>query len=334
MVKQRVLSGIQPSGDLTIGNYLGAIKQWVEEQSHYDSYFCVVDLHALTVPQDPLVLQQKIREVAALYIACGIDPKQAAIFVQSQVSAHSELAWLLTCFAPIGWLNRMTQFKDKSAKQDNQESISAGLLNYPTLMAADILLYHAAQVPVGDDQRQHLEYTRDLAQRFNHIYGDIFTIPDAMIPKEGARIMGLDTPNMKMSKSEASDYHAIYLLDPPNRIKKKLMRAVTDNFMEIRFSDEPERAGVNNLLTIYQGFTGSNRSDIENEFAGRGYGDLKKAVVEVVTDSLAPIQARYAEITGESGELDMILQDGKERAEAVANATLRDVQNAVGLIRA
>ena len=203
--KKRVFSGIQPSGNLTIGNYLGALRQWVIEQHTYDSFFCIVDLHALTMPENlnPEILKQKTREVAALYIASGIDPEQATIFIQSQVAAHSELAWILTCLAPLGWLNRMTQFKDKSAKQ-SQESIGAGLLNYPTLMAADILLYQTHVVPVGDDQRQHLEFTRDLAQRFNHLYGETFTIPEVMIPKEGARIMGLDTPNAKMSKSEAS----------------------------------------------------------------------------------------------------------------------------------
>jgi len=217
--KQRVLSGIQPSGDLTIGNYLGALKQWVAEQHVYDSFFCVVDLHAITVQQNPELLRQKTREVAALYIASGIDPEISTIFVQSHIPAHAELAWMLTCLAPLGWLNRMTQFKDKSAKQE-QESIGAGLLNYPSLMAADILLYQANAVPVGDDQRQHLEFTRDLAQRFNHLYGETFTIPEVMIPKAGARVMGLDNPTAKMSKSDPSEYHAIFLLDSASRVKR------------------------------------------------------------------------------------------------------------------
>lgn len=327
--RKRVLSGIQPSGNLTIGNYLGALKQWVAEQHVFDSFFCVVDLHAITVPQGPEILRQKTREVAALYIASGIDPSIATVFVQSHVHAHAELAWLLTCMAPLGWLNRMTQFKDKSAKQA-QDSIGAGLLNYPSLMAADILLYHADAVPVGDDQRQHLEFTRDLAQRFNHQYGDTFTIPEAMIPKAGARVMGLDNPSAKMSKSEDSEYHAIYLLDDPSAVKKKLMRSVTDSHKEIRFSDEPERAGINNLLTIYQAITGDSKEVIENYFADKGYGDLKKAVVEQVNGFLSPLQATYRELMTEQGYLDEVLKQGREKAEAVANPTLKEVKDKMG----
>ena len=259
--RKRILSGIQPSGSLTLGNYLGALRQWVDEQHTFESYFCVVDLHAITVQQDPVQLRAKTREVAALYLAAGLNPELVIIFVQSHVSAHAELAWILTCLAPLGWLNRMTQFKDKTAKHQ-QDSITAGLLNYPTLMAADILLYQAHYVPVGDDQRQHLEYTRDLAQRFNSIYGEIFTIPEVMIPKAGARIMGLDNPLTKMSKSESSDYHAIYLLDKPDRVKKTIMRSVTDSFNEIRFSDQTDRAGVNNLLTIYQSLTNETKENL------------------------------------------------------------------------
>lgn len=329
--KKRVFSGIQPSGNLTIGNYLGALKQWVAEQGSYDSFFCIVNLHALTVPQEPEVLRQKTREVAALYIASGIDPDIATMFVQSHVPAHSEMAWLLTCLSPLGWLQRMTQFKDKSAKQQ-QDSVGAGLLNYPSLMAGDILLYQANAVPVGDDQRQHLEFTRDLAQRFNHLYGETFTIPETMNPKVGARIMGLDTPTAKMSKSEDSDYHAIYLLDPPNRVKKKIMRAVTDSFGEVKFSEDPERAGVNNLLTIYQAITNLSNDDIETEFAGKGYGDLKKAVVSAVTGLLEPLQARYNEIIGEGGYLDDILQAGAQKACTVANKTLADAKERMGLM--
>jgi tryptophanyl-tRNA synthetase len=330
--KKRVLSGIQPSGNLTIGNYLGALQQWVAEQDHYDSYFCVVDLHAITLPQDPEGLRAKTREVAALYIAAGIDPEKATVFVQSHVPAHSELAWILTCMSPLGWLNRMTQFKDKSAKQQ-QDSIGAGLLNYPILMAADILLYQAAAVPVGDDQRQHLEFTRDLAQRFNHQYGEVFTIPEAMIPKEGARIMGLDTPTQKMSKSEDSEYHAVYLRDPLNRIKKKLMRAQTDSHRDILFSDDPERAGINNLLTIYQAFNKQTREEIEAHFAGKGYGDLKKEVVEVVVGYLEPFQERFNQITKEGGYIDEVLAQGAERAGAVAEKTLADVSEKIGLLK-
>jgi tryptophanyl-tRNA synthetase len=329
--KKRVLSGIQPSGNLTIGNYLGALRQWVAEQDTYDCYYCVVDLHAITVQQDPKELRAKTREVAALYIASGLDPQKVTIFVQSHVRAHTELAWILTCLAPLGWLYRMTQFKDKSAKQ-SQDSVGAGLLNYPTLMAADILLYQAHAVPVGDDQRQHLEYTRDLAQRFNSMYGETFTLPEAMIPKEGARIMGLDNPLAKMSKSEASDYHAVYLLDQPSRVKKTIMRAVTDSFNEIRFSAEPERAGVNNLLTIYQALTNQSRSEIEQHFVGKGYGDLKRDVLEQVSQLLASLQARYQEIAHETDYLDRVLAEGAEKAAAVAEKTLKDVRERVGLL--
>jgi len=330
-LKKRVLSGVQPSGNLTIGNYLGALRQWVAEQDQYECYFCVVDLHALTMPQDPNQLRAKTREVAALYLAAGLDPGKVTIFVQSHVPAHSELAWILTCMTPLGWLNRMTQFKDKSAKQ-SQDSIGAGLLNYPILMAADILLYQAHAVPVGDDQRQHLELARDLSQRFNHLYGDTFTVPEAMIPTEGARIMGLDDPNAKMSKSEASDYHAVYLLDAPSRVRKKIMRAVTDSHSQIRFSDEPERAGVQNLLAIYQALTNESHAEIETQFAGKGYGDLKKAVVEQVNERLVPLQTRFEEIMSEDGYLDSVLAAGAEKANQVAEKTLKTVKDKVGLL--
>ncbi len=331
ITKKRVLSGIQPSGNLTIGNYLGALKQWVAEQETYECYFCVVDLHAITVQQDPVKLRAKTREVAALYIAAGLDPEKVTIFVQSHVSAHAELAWILTCLAPMGWLNRMTQFKDKAAKQQ-QDTISSGLLNYPTLMAADILLYQAHAVPVGDDQRQHLEYTRDLAQRFNHIYGDTFILPEVMIPKAGARIMGLDNPLSKMSKSEATDYHAIYLLDTPNKVKKTVMRAMTDSRGEIGFSDTSDRAGINNLLTIYQSLAQLSREQTESHFAGKGYGDLKKAVQEVVNTTLEPLQRRYSEIMDEQGYLDTILAQGANKARQMANQTLQQVKEKVGLL--
>lgn len=329
--KQRVLSGIQPSGNLTIGNYLGALKQWVAEQYVYDSFFCVVDLHAITVHQDPEVLRQKTREVAALYIASGIDPDVSTVFVQSHVPAHSELAWILTCLAPLGWLNRMTQFKDKSAKQ-SQESIGAGLLNYPALMAADILLYQANVVPVGDDQRQHLEFTRDLAQRFNHLYGEAFTIPEVMIPKAGARIMGLDNPASKMSKSEDSEHHAIFILDAPAQIKKKVMRSVTDSYREIKYSNDVERAGVNNLLTIYQAITNETQDEVELFFSNKGYGDLKKAVVEQVNATLTPLQQKYNELMDEHGYLDSVLKTGQEKATDIANTTLKQVKTMVGFL--
>lgn len=331
---KRVLSGIQPSGNPTIGNYIGAISQWVTYQDEFDAYYCVVDLHAITVPYDTQSLADKTREVAAWYIAAGLDPDRNVIFVQSHVKAHSELAWLLTCNAPLGWLYRMTQFKDKSAKQQ-EESISNGLLSYPVLMAADILLYQAELVPVGDDQRQHIEFTRDLVQRFNHLYGETFTIPDGMFPKAGARIMGLDDPLAKMSKSSDAAGHAVFLLDDPDDIRKKIMRAVTDSGRDILFSDDPEKAGVNNLLTIYQAFTGQSQEEIEAHFANaRGYGDLKKEVAEVVVESLRPIQERYRELTDDVRYIDDILAQGAEKARAVANDTLKTAQEHMGFLRA
>ncbi len=330
-MKERVFSGVQPSGNLTIGNYIGALRQWVAEQDAYECFFCVVDLHSLTVPQDPAQLRAKTREVAALYIASGIDPEKATIFVQSHVSAHSELAWILSCMTPLGWLYRMTQFKDKASKQQ-QESVGAGLLNYPTLMASDILLYQTHGVPVGDDQKQHLEYTRDLAQRFNHLYGETFTLPDIILPKTGARIMGLDNPNAKMSKSEVAEGHAVYLLDKPDVVKKKFMRAVTDSGREINFTEAPEKAGVNNLLTIYQAVTGQSQQDIEMYFEGKGYGDLKKTVGEAVTELLKPLQARYHELADEGGYLDEVLARGAEKACEVASTTLSQVRERIGLV--
>lgn len=330
--RKRVLSGVQPSGNLTIGNYVGALRQWAREQYHYESFFCVVDLHAVTVPYNPVALREKTREVAALYLACGIDPDVSTVFVQSHVPAHTELTWLLNCITPLGWLNRMTQFKDKSAKQQ-ADSVSTGLLDYPVLMAADILLYQADAVPVGEDQKQHLELTRDVAQRFNHLFGDTFTIPDPMIPPTGARIMGLDNPNAKMSKSETgSEYHAVYLLDPPDRARKKVMRAVTDSGRDIRFSHDPERAGVNNLLELYEALTAQPREAIEQRFEGQGYGELKKAVTEAVLDTLGPIQHQYEELTRDSGYIDDLLARGAKRATEVANATLKTVRERMGFL--
>jgi tryptophanyl-tRNA synthetase len=331
----RVLSGVQPSGSgrLHIGNYIGALKQWVKVQHEYESFFCVVDLHAITIQQDPAELCAGTREVAALYLASGIDPKVSTVFVQSHIPAHSELSWILGCYAPVGWLYRMTQFKDKAAKQQ-AESVGTGLLTYPVLMAADILLYHADAVPVGEDQRQHLELTRDLAQRFNHLYGDTFTIPEAMIPVSGKRVMGLDNPTAKMSKSEDSEYHAVFLLDSPDKIRKKIMRSVTDSGKEIRFSEAPEKAGVNNLLSIYQAFTDESNEAIENHFAGKGYGDLKKAVAEATVEGLRPIQERYRELTSDGGYIDEVLAEGAARAAQIANATLDTVRERVGFLKA
>ncbi|MFQ3645709.1 MAG: tryptophan--tRNA ligase [Anaerolineae bacterium] len=331
MVKKRIFSGMQPSGNLTLGNYLGALKHWVALQHDYDCFFCIVDLHALTVPQDPIALRHQTLEVAAMYIACGLDPAHVTIFLQSQVSAHAELGWLLTCMSPLGWLQRMTQFKDKMAKQQ-QDSVSAGLLTYPALMAADILLYQTHLVPVGEDQRQHLEYTRDLAQRFNASFGEVFTIPEAMIPFNGARIMGLDNPLKKMSKSETAEGHAIYLTDSADQVKKKVMRAVTDSYAEVRFDESDERAGVRNLLTILMTLTDQTREQVEAQFVGRGYGDLKKAVVEAINTTLDPVRDRYRTLMGDQSELMSLLHDAAMRAREEAQPTLNAVRDRLGLM--
>jgi tryptophanyl-tRNA synthetase len=332
MTQKRILSGIKPTGSLTIGNYLGALKNWVKLQDEYKCYFCVVDMHAITVQQDPAELREASRRNAALYIACGIDPAKSTIFVQSHVPAHVELGWILTCYSTMGQLGRMTQYKDKLAKVDEPGAIGAGMFVYPALMAADILLYQAHLVPVGEDQKQHVELTRDLAQRFNHLYGDTFVLPEVFIPPSGARIMGLDNPLAKMSKSDDADNHGVALLEAPDRVKKKVMRAVTDSGSGIAFSDDPERAGVNNLLTIYEGFTGGSRADIEAHFAGKGYGDLKKGVVEAINAGLKPIQDKYNQLAGESGYIDQVLAEGAEQAAEVANRTVNDVKEKIGLL--
>src|SRR6476620_11339204 len=289
-MKARVLSGMQPSGNLHIGNYLGALKNWVKIQYDFESIFCIVDLHAVTVYQNPQELSEKIREIAALFIAAGIDPKHSAVVVQTSVPAHAELSWMLTCVTPIGWLYRMTQFKAKAAAQ---ETVGDGLLQYPVLMAADILLYQAAIVPVGDDQSQHLELARDIAQRFNSLYGETFTMPATHLPTVGARIMGLDDPEKKMSKSETGGGHAVSLLDPPAVIRKKILRATTDSNPGVDY--ENMGAGVRNLLTIFQAFTGWSDDNTRAHFTGMRYGDLKKQVAEAVISALEPVQKRYQE---------------------------------------
>jgi tryptophanyl-tRNA synthetase len=324
--RPRVFSGIKPSGNLHIGNYLGSLQNWVQDQEKFDNFFCIVDMHAITVPQDPAELRAHVRELAALYLACGISLDHATIFIQSHVSAHAEMGWLLNCQTPVGWLQRMTQYKDKSAKQ---ETISAGLLNYPTLMAADILLYDAEYVPVGDDQKQHIELTRDVAERFNHLYGETFVIPKPLIREVAARIMGLDDPTAKMSKSDNAAGHAIPLLGDLKTIRKAIMRAVTDSGSEVVFDEE--RRGLFNLLTIYQKLAGGTREEIEAHFAGQGYGTLKREVADVVVATLEPIQARYRELTADAGELDAILARGAERAREVAVATLQRAYERVGL---
>jgi len=293
--KKIVFSGMQPTGNLHLGNYLGAMRNWVAQQADKANYFCIVDLHSLTVPQDPDNLRLQTRSLAALYLACGIDPKVSTIFIQSHVSAHAEGCWLLNCITPLGWLQRMTQYKDKATRQ---ESVLTGLLDYPVLMAGDIIFYDADEVPVGEDQKQHVELARDIAQRFNALYEvDYFVVPQPVIGRTGARIMGLDDPAMKMSKSLSDKRgHAIRMLDEPDEIMYAFKRAVTDSGREIRFSNDPERAGVNNLLSIYQAITGKDNAAVEADFAGaRGYGDLKVGVAEVVIETLRPIQARYKE---------------------------------------
>jgi len=330
--KPRVLSGVQPTGKLHLGNYIGALSQWAENLDRYDNFFCVVDLHALTIPEvvSAEELYRKSRQVAALYIASGIDPDRATIFIQSHVRAHSELMWILNCVTPLGWLYRMTQFK---AKSEQVESIGSGLLSYPVLQAADILLYEADFVPVGEDQKQHIELTRDIAQRFNHLFGEALKAPAPMIRKSGARIMGFDDPTQKMSKSRAmvSGGHAVGLLDPPGTIKKTIMRAVTDTGMETRF--DHASPGVLNLLQLYEVLTGESRGEIEARFEGKGYGLLKKQVVEVVVAALEPVQKRYAEISEDAAYLDDLLAQGAERAAAVADPVLERCQRRTGLRR-
>lgn len=327
--KPRVFSGIQPSGNLHIGNYLGAIQQWVAGQGQKTNFICIVDLHAITVPQDPADLRRQTRELAALLLACGIDPQQTTLFVQSHVRAHAECSWVFSCITPLGWLERMTQYKTKAQKQ---ESVMTGLLTYPVLMAADILLYDADEVPVGEDQKQHIELTRDLAQRFNYLFGETFVIPKPVIRESGARIMGLNDPTVKMSKSETTRGHAIRIVDDPDEIRWAIKRAVTDSYNEIRFSDDPDRAGVNNLLQIYELLTGRSRPEIETHFAGKGYGALKRELTEVVIESLRPIRERYYQLMNDPAELDRILAIGAEQARAVAEPKMTLILERVGFV--
>ena len=333
-MKKRVLSGIQPTGSPHIGNYLGALKNWAKIQYDYDSIYCIVDLHAITIYQDPLELRNKIEELAGLLLAVGIDPSHSALVVQSSVPEHAELAWMLTCVTPVGWLERMTQYK---AKAEEQESVGDGLLQYPVLMAADILLYQAAIVPVGEDQKQHLELARDIAQRFNSLYGETFVMPATHLPTVGARIMGLDDPEKKMSKSTSSatqpgSAHAISLLDPPNVIRKKIMRATTDSLPSVDF--ENLGAGVRNLLTIFQAFSEWSDERLKDHFTGMRYGDLKKQVAEAVVEALEPIQQRYREITRETGYIERVLEEGAQRVGPVARATVHQAKKAMGLFTA
>jgi tryptophanyl-tRNA synthetase len=325
--KPRVFSGIQPSGTTHIGNYLGALRQWAASQDRRENVFCIVDLHAITVRHDPAVLRAKIREVAGLLLAAGIDPDRSSLFVQSHVPAHCELAWLFNCVAPMGALERMTQYKEKS--RELKERSTVGLFTYPLLMAADILLYQTDEVPVGADQRQHVELTRDLARSFNQAFGPTFELPRAVVPPVGARIMGLDEPTRKMSKSSPNPHHAVGVLDAPDEIRLKFRRAKTDSGREIAFDES--RPGLYNLLTIYQAFSGLGRQEIERQFQGKTYERLKTELAELVIESLRPVRARYAELTRDVGALEAILERGAERVAPRAARTLALARERMGV---
>ncbi len=324
--KKVLFSGMQATGNLTLGNYLGALKNWVTLCDEYECFYSVVDLHSITVRQDPSELRQRARKLLTLYIAAGLDPKKNCLYYQSHVSGHAELAWILNCFTYMGELNRMTQFKDKSAK--HADNINAGLFTYPVLMAADILLYQADVVPVGKDQLQHLEITRDIAQRFNAIYGDVFTIPEPYLGKTGAKIMSLQDPDKKMSKSDENANASVYLMDDPDAIMRKFKRAVTDSEGCVRYCEE--QPGIRNLMDIYGACTGKTSAEIEKEFDGKGYGDFKMAVGESVIAVLKPLQERFAELEKDKGYLDGIIKENAEKAEYYALKTLRKVQKKVG----
>ncbi|MBU5403862.1 tryptophan--tRNA ligase [Proteus mirabilis] len=329
--KPIVFSGAQPSGELTIGNYMGALRQWVQMQDDYDCIYCIVDQHAITVRQDPTELRKRTLDTLALYLACGIDPEKSTIFVQSHVPQHAQLGWALNCYTYFGELSRMTQFKDKSAR--HAENINAGLFDYPVLMAADILLYQTNQVPVGIDQKQHLELSRDIAQRFNAIYGDIFTVPDPFIPKGGARVMALQDPAKKMSKSDDNRNNVIALLEDPKAAAKKIKRAVTDSEEPPRIAyDLENKAGVSNLLDILAGVTGKTIPELEAEFEGKMYGHLKGAVAEAVSDMLTNIQERFNTFRNDEALLNKIMKEGADKAKARAQTTLDKVYEAIGFI--
>ena len=325
--KKVLYSGMQATGTLTLGNYLGALKNWVELTDEYECIYGVMDLHSLTVRQVPAEFRKNARALYALYVAAGLDPEKNCIYYQSHVSGHAELGWILDCFTYMGELNRMTQFKDKAAK--HADNINAGLYTYPVLMAADILLYQADVVPVGVDQKQHLEITRDIAERFNNIYGDVFTIPEAYIGKKGAKIMSLQEPGKKMSKSDTNANATILLLDDTDTIIRKFKRAVTDSESEVRFAEE--KPGISNLMDIYSAVTGKTYEEIEKEFAGKGYGDFKLAVGETVADHLKPLQERYEQLMKDKAYIESMIKQNDEKAAYYANKTLRKVQKKVGL---
>jgi tryptophanyl-tRNA synthetase len=327
-MSKRIFSGAQPTGNLHIGNYLGALRNWVALQGEYESLYCVVNLHAVTVPQNPKLLAEKTREVARIYLASGVDPEVSTVFAQSDVPEHAELAWLLNCVVRISELERMTQFKDKAKKQ--RENVLAGLLTYPALMAADILLYQTDLVPVGHDQKQHLELTRDIAERFNRDFGETFRVPDAFIPKVGAKIMALDDPSKKMSKSDENDAGRITLVDDADAVRRKFKRAVTDSGTEIRFDES--RPAISNLLSIFQILTGKQPSEVEAHFEGKGYAQLKSELADVTVEFLRPFQERMRAISDE--ELSRILSDGRDKARAIARETMRAVKERMGIVGA
>lgn len=326
--KKRIFSGMQPSGELTLGNYLGALKNWIKLQDDYDCMYSVMNMHAITVRQDPAELKKRSMDVLMQYMACGIDPEKSILFFQSHVSAHAELAWILSCNTQMGELSRMTQFKDKSKK--HADNINAGLFTYPVLMAADILLYQTDLVPVGHDQLQHIELTRDIATRFNHHYGDTFTMPEPYIGKAGARVMSLQSPENKMSKSDPNPNGYVWILDPEEVIIKKFKRAVTDSGSEVRAAED--KPGVTNLLTIYCAVTGKTMEEAEKEFAGHGYGTFKQAVGEAVAAELAPVRERYAELSKDKAYVEEVYKKGAEQAARIAAKTLRKVYKKVGFV--
>lgn len=326
MDKKTIFSGIQPSGSLTLGNYLGAVKNWADLQEDYNCFYCVVDMHAITVRQEPAELRRRCLDVLALIMAAGVDPEKNTLYIQSHVSAHAELAWILNCYTYMGELNRMTQFKDKA--QRHPDNLNAGLYTYPVLMAADILLYHSDLVPVGVDQKQHLELARDIAIRFNNLYGDTFVVPEAYIPKAGAKVMSLQEPEKKMSKSDENPNAFIAMLDDPGLIRSKIRRAVTDSDGEIRYS--PEKPGVSNLLSIYGAIQGLAPEQAEKEFSGLGYGALKDRVADAVISVLEPLQARYKEIRADKALLGQVMAEGSEKAAKTAFKVLSKVQRKVG----
>ncbi|NEO21780.1 MULTISPECIES: tryptophan--tRNA ligase [unclassified Moorena] len=333
MGKQRVLSGVQPTGNLHLGNYLGAIRNWVEGQSEYDNLFCVVDLHAITVPHNPATLAEDTLSIAALYLACGIDLECSTIFVQSHIPAHSELAWLLNCITPLNWLERMIQFKEKAVKQG--ENVSTGLLDYPVLMAADILLYDADKVPVGEDQKQHIELTRNIAIRVNDKFGSqeklVLKLPEPMIRQTGARVMSLTDGRRKMSKSDPSELSRINVLDSPEEIQKKIKRCKTDPTRGLWF-DDPERPECDNLLTLYTLLSGKTKEEVATECRDMGWGKFKPLLTEITIEALKPIQQKYHDVRSEQGYLEGVLREGRQKAEAIANQTLSRVKTALGFI--